>query len=196
MDFHCLQKCLVLSVASWGSVNLAVSSSSWEWRFLYSHERYSIASRNAAEIQDTECCYNCLPEILGRLTYPYLHLHLRTYEGNGESWLLVAAIHDDALLVWATLIMLWLHFFLSHYSCFCWNWYNCYLQSYQWNLQSHRHASELIRCGGDTMDESLTPFFHLIWNTEWYHPVSGRVSQSVCSRKEVKKSGELLGTTY
>jgi hypothetical protein len=32
--------CLVLSVASWGSVNLAVSSSSWEWRFLYSHERY------------------------------------------------------------------------------------------------------------------------------------------------------------
>jgi hypothetical protein len=32
--------CLVLSVASWGSVNLAVSSSSWESRFLYSHERY------------------------------------------------------------------------------------------------------------------------------------------------------------
>jgi len=31
---------LVLSVASWGSVNLAVSSSSWEWRFLYSYERY------------------------------------------------------------------------------------------------------------------------------------------------------------
>ncbi len=34
--------CLVLSVASWGRVNLAVSSSSWEWRFLYSYERYSI----------------------------------------------------------------------------------------------------------------------------------------------------------
>jgi len=32
--------CLVLSVASWGRVNLAVSSSSWEWRFLYSYERY------------------------------------------------------------------------------------------------------------------------------------------------------------
>jgi hypothetical protein len=32
---------LVLSVASWGSVSLAVSSSSWEWRFLYSYERYS-----------------------------------------------------------------------------------------------------------------------------------------------------------
>jgi hypothetical protein len=32
--------CLVLSVASWGSVSLAVSSSSWEWRFLYSYERY------------------------------------------------------------------------------------------------------------------------------------------------------------
>jgi hypothetical protein len=32
--------CLVLSVASWGSVNLAVSSSLWEWRFLYSYERY------------------------------------------------------------------------------------------------------------------------------------------------------------
>jgi hypothetical protein len=31
----------VLSVASWGSVSLAVSSSSWEWRFLYSYERYS-----------------------------------------------------------------------------------------------------------------------------------------------------------
>ncbi len=31
---------LVLSVASRGSVNLAVSSSSWEWRFLYSYERY------------------------------------------------------------------------------------------------------------------------------------------------------------
>jgi hypothetical protein len=25
---------------SWGSVSLAVSSSSWEWRFLYSYERY------------------------------------------------------------------------------------------------------------------------------------------------------------
>jgi hypothetical protein len=36
--------CLVLSVASWGSVNLAVSSSSWEWRFLYSHERYVLHS--------------------------------------------------------------------------------------------------------------------------------------------------------
>lgn len=161
------------------------------WEF---YQWTSIASRTAAETQDTECCYNCLPEILGRLTYPYLHLHLRTYEGNRESWLLVTALHDDAdaLLVWATLIMLWQHFFLSHYSCFCRNWYNCY----QWNLQSHRHAGELIRCGGDTMDESLTPFFHLIWNTEWYHPVSGRVSQSVCSRKEVKKSWELLGTTY
>jgi hypothetical protein len=32
--------CLVLSVASWGSVSLAVSSSSWEWRFLYSFKRY------------------------------------------------------------------------------------------------------------------------------------------------------------
>jgi hypothetical protein len=32
---------LVLSVASWGSVNLAVSSSLWEWIFLYSYERYS-----------------------------------------------------------------------------------------------------------------------------------------------------------
>ncbi len=32
--------CLVLSVASWGSVSLAVSSSLWEWRFLYSYERY------------------------------------------------------------------------------------------------------------------------------------------------------------
>ncbi len=32
--------CLVLSMASWGSVNLAVFSSSWEWRFLYSYERY------------------------------------------------------------------------------------------------------------------------------------------------------------
>ncbi len=32
---------LVLSVASWGSVNLAISSSSWEWWFLYSYERYS-----------------------------------------------------------------------------------------------------------------------------------------------------------
>jgi hypothetical protein len=34
--------CLVLSVASWGNVNLAVSSSSWEWRFLYSYERYLV----------------------------------------------------------------------------------------------------------------------------------------------------------
>jgi hypothetical protein len=31
---------LVLSMASWGSVNLAVFSSLWEWRFLYSYERY------------------------------------------------------------------------------------------------------------------------------------------------------------
>ncbi len=40
--FVCLF-CLPLfgsSVASWGSVNLAVSSSSWERRFLYSYERY------------------------------------------------------------------------------------------------------------------------------------------------------------
>ncbi len=34
--------CLVLSVASWGSVSLAVSSSSWERRFLYSYERYFV----------------------------------------------------------------------------------------------------------------------------------------------------------
>ncbi len=34
--------CFVLSVASWGRVNLAVSSSSWEWRFLYSYERYCL----------------------------------------------------------------------------------------------------------------------------------------------------------
>ncbi len=34
--------CLVLSVASRGSVSLAVSSSSWERRFLYSHERYIV----------------------------------------------------------------------------------------------------------------------------------------------------------
>jgi hypothetical protein len=32
--------CLVFSVASWGRVNLPVSSSSQEWRFLYSYERY------------------------------------------------------------------------------------------------------------------------------------------------------------
>ncbi len=37
--------CLVLSVASWGSVSLAVSSSSWEWRFLYSYERYIVCSK-------------------------------------------------------------------------------------------------------------------------------------------------------
>jgi len=37
--------CLVLSVASWGSVSLAVSSSSWERRFLYSYERYYYCSQ-------------------------------------------------------------------------------------------------------------------------------------------------------
>ncbi len=36
--------CLVLSMASWGSVHLAVFSSSWECRFLYSYERYNTLS--------------------------------------------------------------------------------------------------------------------------------------------------------
>jgi hypothetical protein len=35
----------VLSVASWGSVNFAVSSSLLEWRFLYSYERYCLLER-------------------------------------------------------------------------------------------------------------------------------------------------------
>jgi hypothetical protein len=38
--------CLVLSVASWGSVSLAVSSSPWEWRFIYSYERYIYSIMN------------------------------------------------------------------------------------------------------------------------------------------------------
>ncbi len=33
--------CLVLFVASWGSVSLVIFSSFWERRFFYSHERYS-----------------------------------------------------------------------------------------------------------------------------------------------------------
>ncbi len=44
---------LVLSVASWGRVILAVSSSLWEWRFLYSYERYSICSMQSVGIKTT-----------------------------------------------------------------------------------------------------------------------------------------------
>ncbi len=44
--FFCffVSPCLVLSVASWGSVSLVISSSSWEQRFLYSYERYFVNS--------------------------------------------------------------------------------------------------------------------------------------------------------
>ncbi len=60
--------CLVLSVASWGRVNLAVSSSSWEWRFLYSYERYllTIGTHFFGEFTDSanassprKCMYAC-----------------------------------------------------------------------------------------------------------------------------------------
>jgi hypothetical protein len=57
--------CLVLSVASWGRVNLAVSSSSWEWRFLYSYERYLLnwfflwISDSANASSPWKCMYAC-----------------------------------------------------------------------------------------------------------------------------------------
>jgi hypothetical protein len=43
--------CLVLSMASWGSVNLAVFSSSWEWRFLYSYEDITVSAADGFQIQ-------------------------------------------------------------------------------------------------------------------------------------------------
>ncbi len=88
-------------MTSWGSVNLAVFSSSWEWRFLYSYERYCpwpslpVASGNATVTQDV--FNNGLPEILAGLADTWsLHPLLVADEGSGESsWQLVAAIPDN-----------------------------------------------------------------------------------------------------
>ncbi len=84
--------CLVLFVASWGRVNLAVSSSLWEWRFLCSYERYF--------------CWN---EPKHCLSYQYLLWYLFLWNLQSES------LEESVLQFW---VQLWSRLGTSHYTFF------------------------------------------------------------------------------
>ncbi len=60
-QFEYFLRCLVLSMTSWGSINLAVFSSSWEWRFLCSYEKCFLKSHLFCylwvEWQTIICCW-------------------------------------------------------------------------------------------------------------------------------------------
>ncbi len=77
--------CLVLSVASWGTVSLAVSSSLWERRFLYSHERYFSFSSICWASQHPGCVFPLLAGFLTETQYVRWCTTL-TFPPTAESW--------------------------------------------------------------------------------------------------------------
>jgi hypothetical protein len=91
--------CFVLSVASWGSVSVAVSSSSWERRFLYSYERYIYPFRPLKIWFIIRRSWIPLALLLGYLNFIQIDLKIKYEE--------IFITGDDIIRRWRAAFCMW-----------------------------------------------------------------------------------------